>query len=107
MGEPRFPPVGRLADAATSSAHFSHGAAAITDQLAFMKKVGQVTYFNGHMPVFCHVRHDIATFRIITSQFCVTGYVKQADILRAFGVTPISVKRRSSRTIFPASTRAW
>jgi hypothetical protein len=83
----------RLADAATSSAHFSHGAAAITDQLAFMKKVGQVTYFNGHMPVFCHAQHDIATFRMITSQFRVTGYVKQADIVRAFGVTPISVKR--------------
>jgi hypothetical protein len=97
---------GRLADAATSSAHFSHGAAAITDQLAFMKKVGQVTYFNGHMPVFCHAQHDIATFRMITSQFCVTSYVKQADIVRAFGVTRISVKRRSSRTIFPASTRA-
>jgi hypothetical protein len=49
-------------------------AAAITDQLAFMKKVGQVTYFNGHMPVFCHAQHDIATFRMITSQFCVTSY---------------------------------
>jgi len=72
---------------------FPNGTAAITDQLAFMKKDGQVTYFNGHMPVFCHAEDDVATFRMITSQFCASGYVKQADIVRAFGVTPISVKR--------------
>jgi hypothetical protein len=72
---------------------FPDGTAHITDQLAFIKKDGQVTYFNGHMPVFTHADDDVATFRMITSQFCVTGYVKQADIVRAFGVTPISVKR--------------
>jgi hypothetical protein len=43
---------------------------------------GQVTYFNGHMPVFSHAETDIATFRMITSQFCVTGHVKQSDIIR-------------------------
>jgi hypothetical protein len=43
---------------------------------------GQVTYFNGHMPVFSHAETDIATFRMITSQFCVTGHVKQIDIIR-------------------------
>jgi hypothetical protein len=35
----------------------------------------------------------IATFRMITSQFYVNGHVKQSDIVRAFGVTSISVKR--------------
>jgi transposase-like protein len=30
---------------------------------------------------------------MITSQFCVSGYAKQSDITRAFGVTKISVKR--------------
>ena len=30
---------------------------------------------------------------MITSQFCVSGYAKQSDIIRAFGVTSISVKR--------------
>jgi hypothetical protein len=29
----------------------------------------------------------------VVVQFCVSGYVKQSDITRAFGVTPISVKR--------------
>jgi transposase-like protein len=72
---------------------FPEGVTHITDQLAFMKKDGQVTYFNGHMPVFRHDASDIATFRMITSQFCVSGHVKQSDIIRAFGVTSISVKR--------------
>src|SRR5215468_1984610 len=72
---------------------FPEGVTYITDQLAFMKNDGEVTYFNGHMPVFSHAENDIATFRMITSQFCVTGHVKQSDIIRAFGVTPISVKR--------------
>jgi len=30
---------------------------------------------------------------MITAQFCVNGYTQQAEIARAFGVTPISVKR--------------
>jgi hypothetical protein len=72
---------------------FPEGVTHITNQLAFMKEAGQVTYFNGTMPVFSHAESDIATFRMITSQFCVTGHVKQSDIIRAFGVTSISVKR--------------
>jgi transposase len=72
---------------------FPEGVTHITNQLAVMKKDGQVTYFNGHMPVFSHDETDIQTFRMITSQFCVSGHVKQSDIIRAFGVTSISVKR--------------
>jgi hypothetical protein len=72
---------------------FPNGVTHITNQLAFSKQDGQVTYFNGHMPVFSHAETDIATFRMITSQFCATGHVKQSDIIRAFGVTSISVKR--------------
>ena len=72
---------------------FPNGVIHITDQLAVMKKDGAVTYFNGHMPVFSHAESDINTFRMITSQFCVTGCAKQSDIIRAFGVTSISVKR--------------
>jgi hypothetical protein len=72
---------------------FPEGVTHITSQLAVMKQEGQVTYFNGHMPVFSHDERDIATFRMITSQFCVTGHVKQSEIIRTFGVTSISVKR--------------
>jgi hypothetical protein len=72
---------------------FADGVTHITNHLAFRRQDGQVTYFNGHMPVFSHAETDIVTFRMITSQFCVTGHVKQSDIIRAFGVTSISVKR--------------
>ncbi len=72
---------------------FPDGVEHITSELAFEKKDGQVTYFNGHMPVFIHAEEDIPTFRMITAQFCLNGNAKQSDISRAFGVTLISVKR--------------
>ena len=65
----------------------------ITDVLAFAKQDGQIRYFSGQMPVFSHAENDTTTFRMITSQFCVQGCAKQSDIIRAFGVTSISVKR--------------
>src|SRR5215472_7432720 len=69
------------------------GVTPITEVLAVCREGGQVTYFSGQMPVFSHAANDLATFRMITSQFCVQGCAKQSDIIRAFGVTPISVKR--------------
>jgi len=72
---------------------FPEGVEHITSDLAFEKKDGRVTYFNGHMPVFIHDEQDIPTFRMITAQFCINGNAKQADISRAFGITLISVKR--------------
>jgi len=72
---------------------FPNGATAINTNLAFEKKDGKVTYFHGTMPVFVHDEHDLNTFRMITSQFYVNGNATQAEICRAFGVLPISVKR--------------
>jgi hypothetical protein len=72
---------------------FPAGVTPITDILAFAKQDGQITYFSGQMPVFSHAENDTATFRMITSQFCVQGCAKQSDIIRAFGVTSISLKR--------------
>jgi transposase len=76
---------------------FPDGVEHITSELAFEKKDGRVTYFNGHMPVFIHAEDDMATFRMITAQFCINGNAKQAEISRAFGVTLISVKRAVKR----------
>jgi transposase len=76
---------------------FPDGVEHITSELAFEKKDGQVTYFNGHMPLFIHAAEDTATFRMITAQFCINGNAKQADISRAFGITLISVKRAVQR----------
>ena len=72
---------------------FPGGVNQISDALAFKREDGRVVYFNYQMPIFIHDECDQATFRMITSQFCVNGNSKQADIIRAFGVTPISVKR--------------
>src|SRR5208283_4496306 len=72
---------------------FPRGVTPITEVLAFAKQDGQVTYFSGQLPVFSHPEDDLASFRMITGQFCVNGGARQSDIIRVFGVTPISVKR--------------
>jgi transposase len=74
---------------------FPEGVTHITPVLAFIKKDGRVTYFNGHMPVFIHDEHDLRTFRMITSQFIVNGNVKQSQIARVFGLPLITVKRHT------------
>ena len=76
---------------------FPAGSTEVTHDLAFEKRDGQVTYFYGTLPVFSHAESDIASFRMITAQFYLNGYVKQMDIVRAFGVSPISVKRAVKR----------
>ena len=72
---------------------FPTGVTPITEQLAFSCEKGQVTYFTFGMPVFIHDESDLRSFRMITAQFCVNGHAKQMDIVRAFGVPKISVKR--------------
>ena len=52
---------------------FPPGVTPITQVLAFSKEDGRVTYFNGSMPVFVHDEDDLASFRMITAQFCVNG----------------------------------
>ncbi|MDX2459179.1 MAG: helix-turn-helix domain-containing protein [Gammaproteobacteria bacterium] len=81
----------------TAFPFFPEGVTKITELLAFRKKDGQVTYFNGAMPVFIHDEDDLDSFRMITAQLCVNGNAKQADIVRAFGVTKISLKRAVKR----------
>ena len=72
---------------------FPEGVTHITSRLAFSKQVGRITYFNGDMPVFIHDVEDIDSFRMITAQFCVNGNTKQIEIIRAFGISKISIKR--------------
>ena len=72
---------------------FPLGVTHITTLLAFIKEDGNITYFNGSLPVFSHAEKDTQSFRMITAQFCVNGHTQQMEIVRAFGVTKISVKR--------------
>ncbi len=72
---------------------FPAGVTHITPELAFSNVDGRITYFNGSMPIFIHDSRDTQTFRMITSQFCVSGAARLVDISKAFGVPAISVKR--------------
>jgi hypothetical protein len=72
---------------------FARGVTDITPALGYERRNGRVTYFNGAMPVFSHSEDDLATFRMITSQFCINGNCTQPDIVRAFGVPLSTVKR--------------
>jgi hypothetical protein len=72
---------------------FPASSTAITSELAFEQRDGQVYYFNGHLPVFTRPAVDIASFRFFTSQLVANGSVSQDQISRAFGVPLITVKR--------------
>ncbi len=65
----------------------------INSLLGFCLKDEFVYYFNGMMPIFSHHVSDLKSFRLITAQLVVNGVASQSEIVRAFGVSKISVKR--------------
>jgi len=65
----------------------------INNYIGIQKKNSIVYYFNGSMPVFQHAEKDYASFRLFTSQLVVNGNAKQVEIVSAFNVSAISVKR--------------
>jgi len=65
----------------------------INNYIGVKKENHTVFYFNGAMPVFQHAENDYASFRLFTTQLVVNGNATQAEIVRAFGVSPSSVKR--------------
>ncbi|MFZ4860401.1 MAG: hypothetical protein ACOYL3_28925 [Desulfuromonadaceae bacterium] len=72
---------------------FPAGVTEINDKLAFKIEGGVVTYFSATMPVFQHSETDIASFKMIVSQFYVLDMAKQSEIVSAFGLNPQLVKR--------------
>lgn len=72
---------------------FPAGTNLINGNVGYAREGDTVVYFHGNLPIFRHKVDDKASFRLITSQLHVEAGVKQADICKAFGVTPISVKR--------------
>ena len=72
---------------------FPAGCTPINEHLACECRDGQVTYFNGHLPVFTHAQDDLAAFRLFTSQLIVNGTASQRQIMEAFGVPLVTVKR--------------
>ena len=84
---------------------FATGTVHINANLAYQKEEGRVYYFNGHsMPVFSHAEDDIKSFKMIISQFCVNGNATQAEMIRAFGIPSITIKRavKTFRTYGPS-----
>jgi hypothetical protein len=72
---------------------FPVGTTSITPELAVEKRDGRVVYFNGHLPIFTHAEEDLGSFRLYTSQLIVNGTAKQREIVEAFGVPLVTVKR--------------
>lgn len=76
---------------------YSDGQTRISELVWYEKRDGRVFYFHGGLPVFTHAVEDAASFRLITSQLVEMGNCKQSEIVRAFAIAPISVKRYAKK----------
>ncbi len=76
---------------------FPQGVTQISGNLSFLREGERITYYHYGLPVFTHPENDLATFRMMTSQFCVNGHVTQAELSRVFGVPLVTVKRAIKR----------
>jgi transposase-like protein len=72
---------------------FPPGTTCINDILSFESQDKTITYYNGFMPVFAHQEDDISTFRMILAQFYVNGNASQAELVKATGIPPVTLKR--------------
>jgi hypothetical protein len=69
------------------------GVTEVTANVAYEKQDGQIVYYNGMMPIFMHTEEDLASFKVITSQLYINGAAKQVEIVEAFGINPLALKR--------------
>jgi hypothetical protein len=76
---------------------FPAGSTRLNDHLGFSCRDGQVTYFNGQLPVFTHAENDRASFQLFTSQLVANGSATPGEIQRAFGVPKVAVQRALAR----------
>ena len=72
---------------------FPAGSVEINGAIGVQKEAGVVWYLHGHLPLFHHGERDVRSFRMFTSQMIVSGTVKPKEIVKAFGVPMITVKR--------------
>jgi transposase len=72
---------------------FPVGSQQINADLGFERRGDQITYFNGHLPVFTHEDSDLQSFRLFTTQLIVNGTATQGEIVKAFGISSTTVKR--------------
>jgi len=69
------------------------GAKSINKDWSVYNNEDEWTYFCGIIPVFTHAENDRRSFRMFTAQLVFQGGCKQAEIMRAFGVSKNSVSR--------------
>ncbi len=79
---------------------FLEGVNPITPELGYLLEGSQVTYLHGMLPVFTHEETDTASFKMITSQFYVSGTAKQAQNLAQSA-------HQHERLRKTAPTRSW
>jgi transposase len=72
---------------------FPSEAIPINELISFCRRDGTIYYFHGALPIFTHGESDMKAFRMYTSQLVVNGTCTQAELVRAFGISPISMKR--------------
>lgn len=72
---------------------FHEGVHLITPHLGYQRDGEEIVYLHGMMPVFLHRCDDLASFKMIVSQFYLNGNAKQAQLVRAFGIQPLALKR--------------
>lgn len=72
---------------------FAKESTQINSLLSFENRSGTIYYFHACLPVFSHDEKDTRSFNMFTSQLVDMGQCTQMEIVRAFGVSAISVKR--------------
>ena len=72
---------------------FHEGTQLITPVLGYRREGNEVVYLHGMLPVFLHQTDDIASFRMIISQFYINGIAKQSELVRIFAIKPLALKR--------------
>jgi hypothetical protein len=72
---------------------FPAGVTEINSNIAVQKEGKKIWYIYGHLPVFHHNEEDVQSFRMFTSQMIIDGTIKPKEIVKAFGVPNITVKR--------------
>ena len=69
------------------------GATPVNDLVSVVTQGGHWTWFYGARPVFAHPPGDRDSFRMFSAQLVCQGACKQVEIVKAFGVSAIRVKR--------------
>ena len=72
---------------------FHEGTHLITPNLGYQREGDEIVYLHGMMPVFQHATDDMQSFKLIVSQIYINGNARQSELVRAFGINPLALKR--------------